>query len=189
MLTCLASFFFLGFVLVLSCLVNNGLSWVWCFGARGFGVRVWCGWWLLGLCAGGCGFCLCGWCGGGLARVFCREWFVGLGVRAGWLGACLVFLGAVWWLARVFAVRAWVCVCFVSLVVCPCLACVGVIGLLSLCVWVLACGRWSCLVEGCDSVGVSWWVWLFGCWVCCPGWRVACVASWRGCFGWCECGV
>ena len=53
--------------------------------------------------------------------------------------------------------------CFVSLVVCLCLACVGVIGLLFLCVWVLACGRWFCLVEGCDSVGVSWWAWLFGC--------------------------
>ena len=89
-------FLFSWFCSCLVCLVNNGLSWVWCFGARGFGVRVWCGWWLLGLCAGGCGFCLCGWCGGGLARVFCREWFVGLGVRAGW------------WLARVFAVCVWV---------------------------------------------------------------------------------
>ena len=49
MLTCLVSFFFLGFVLVLSCLVNNGLSWVWCFGARGGG------WPVFLLCAGGCG--------------------------------------------------------------------------------------------------------------------------------------
>ena len=34
MLMCLASFFFLGFVFCLSCLVNNGLPWVWAgFGA------------------------------------------------------------------------------------------------------------------------------------------------------------
>lgn len=37
MLTCLASFFFLGFVFCLSCLVNNGLLWVLVCGV---------GWWL-----------------------------------------------------------------------------------------------------------------------------------------------
>ena len=47
MLTCLASFFFLGFafLFVLSCLVNNGLSWVWCVGLRVCGV-----FWLLVVC-------------------------------------------------------------------------------------------------------------------------------------------
>ena len=67
------------------------------------------------------------------------------------------------------------------------------------------------LVGECASGCFWWWVWLFGCgrvfvgWrvrvgvsgggcgclgvgVCCPGWRVACVASWRCCSGWCECG-
>lgn len=51
MLTCLASFFFLGFVFCLSCLVNNGLPG--CVGAGGcllVGRLGWCGrvLWLVG---------------------------------------------------------------------------------------------------------------------------------------------
>ena len=44
MLTCLASFFFLGSC-CLSCLVNNGLPWVWCGGLRVCGVS-----WLFVVC-------------------------------------------------------------------------------------------------------------------------------------------
>lgn len=42
----------------------------------------------------------------------------------------------------------------------------------------------ACLFVGCVSVGECWCVWLFGLWVCCAGWSVACVASWCCCFGW-----
>lgn len=52
----LASFFFLGFVFCLVCLVNNGLPWVWCGGLRVCGVPWWvivCGFVLV------CGVCAC----------------------------------------------------------------------------------------------------------------------------------
>lgn len=75
MLTCLASFFFLGFVFCLSCLVNNGLSWVLVCGV---------GWWLVRVflaCSGvflfvwwGCVLC---WLVPGGA-VVCPWWVIGL---------------------------------------------------------------------------------------------------------------
>lgn len=48
--------------------------------------------------------------------------------------------------------------------------------------WVVVLFFWcalvgACLFVGCVSVGCVWRKLLFGLWVCCSGWRVACVAS------------
>lgn len=87
MLMCVASFFFLGFVFCLSCLVNNGLSWVLVCGV---------GWWLARVflaCSGvfflfGEGVSCVGWCRAG-------PWCV----LGGLLGCCsllFVFVRCEW---------------------------------------------------------------------------------------------
>ena len=97
-LTCLASFFLLVLSFVLSCcLVNNGLSWVWCGGLCVCGVVV--------------VFCLCVWCG----RVLVARRGVGW-----WLVVFVLVCGRV----RVFCGRAKVCL-FASCGLLGCCLCVG----------------------------------------------------------------
>ena len=125
---------------------------------------------------------------------------------------CVVGLVCVSWfrmlmcvpLSVFFVLLSWFCL-FVLLITLPgrvglvwCVGCVvrGGVVLCGACfgfVWLLGCCLccwWVCVfVRGVSVRRVCWCGWLFGCGVCCSGWRVARVVGWCCCWWWCGCFV